>query len=261
MIVAYYCCCYRILHQAGFLVHEWDMSNRTLYEVLYVGNMAASFYEVAISTLKVAILLEWNKIFAPNRTPKYFYWTCHVLLWINIIYYIITVTIKNIVCYPTPNSGGEPNSRSCVNRVTAEAVSATLNLVSHILIFFLPQRIIWKLNMTFRRKICVSLVFFIGIAVVVIGICRLAATIQYFTNVDRIYIAFKVYFWCALELMLVVLVFCIPTIPRVFQESTRSWKIRALSRPWSRFFTGRSRINEDPAKTDVEKHPAVANNT
>ncbi|KAI1213862.1 uncharacterized protein F4807DRAFT_203029 [Annulohypoxylon truncatum] len=260
MVLAYVYCSYRVLHQVGFLIHQWDISVRNLYDALYVGNMATSFYLIAISTLKVAILLEWNKIFAPNHTPKSFYWICYILLWVNIIYYVITVVFSNIVCFPTMDIIDKSNPSLCLNKAIAEGVSATINLVSHILIFALPQRIIWNLHMTIRKKIGVSLVFAFGLLVVVTGVCRLSATMQYFTSKDVIYIGYKVYLWCVAELTFVVLVFCAPVIPRIVSKETQVNKTFELSL-WSRLFTGRSRTSKVPTQVDIERHPAASDNT
>ncbi|KAI1461668.1 hypothetical protein F4805DRAFT_453552 [Annulohypoxylon moriforme] len=260
MTIAYYCCCCSVLSQVGFLIHQWDMRVKDLYQVLYFGNMAFAFYEVAISTLKVAILLEWNKLFAPNRSPKSFYWTCYILLWVNIVYYITSIIVSNIVCFPILSEADTPSPGICLNKATAEAVSATLNLVSHVLVFVLPQKIIWKLNMTTKKKIGVSLIFAIGILVVVAGICRLSTTIQYFTDTDLVYVGYRVYLWCAAELTLLVLVFCVPTIPKIFSEGTQVSKIPALSGPWSRLFTRRSNTNKGSTQVDLEKNQTASEN-
>ncbi|KAI0890639.1 uncharacterized protein GGS22DRAFT_16406 [Annulohypoxylon maeteangense] len=262
MILAYDFCCYHVLNRVGFLIHSWDISVKNSFELLYIGNMATSFYEVAISTLKVAILLEWNKIFAPNKSPRYFYLTCYILLWMNILYYITTIVVSNIVCFPVPSVvNGNQNNGTCFNKAAAETVSSTLNLVSHVLIFFLPQRVIWRLHMTTKKKIGVSLIFAIGILVVATGICRLAATIQYFTNPDTIFVAYHVYLWCLAEITLVILVLCVPTIPRIFTEGTQVSKIFTSLRPWSRSFIGQFRTNKGSTHVDLEKNAAASDNT
>ncbi|KAI2470041.1 hypothetical protein F4781DRAFT_430777 [Annulohypoxylon bovei var. microspora] len=261
MITTYDYCCYRVLFNVGFFVHQWDVRVRDVSEVLYVGNMGSSFYEVAISTLKVAILLEWNKIFAPNRSPRSFYWTCRILLWVTVLYYIITVIASNIVCFPTPGFWKKSGPSSCINKGVAEAISATLNLVSHILILALPQGVIWQLHMTNKKKIGVCLVFAIGILAVISGVCRLVATTRYFTSKDTIFVESQVYLWCVVELMFVVLVFCVPTIPRSFGEGTHVSKIIVVLRSWSRLFIRRSGTNKDSTQVYTENELSASRST
>lgn len=51
----------------------------------------------------------------------------------------------------------------CLNVESLNVSASAVNVVSDTVIFLLPQALIWRLNMTTKRKIAVSLIFFIAI--------------------------------------------------------------------------------------------------
>lgn len=50
-----------------------------------------------------------------------------------------------------------------MKRTDLDVSSASLNLVSHLLVLILPHTVIWKLNMKWKNKLGVSVVFAIGL--------------------------------------------------------------------------------------------------
>lgn len=118
-----------------------------------------------MGSMKTAILLEWTRIFVPpgKTTKNSFYWTCQVVMWVNILYYAAVITAWALSCSPhakiwTPSLPGK-----CFNTKAFFVTNASLNLASDIVILALPQSSIWGLQMSRRKKIGVSLVFAIGV--------------------------------------------------------------------------------------------------
>lgn len=116
-----------------------------------------------MATIKSAILLEWMHVFVPHGTRTKFWWTCQIIMWVNILYYISIVTASALSCFPHEKIWHPTMPGRCFNTKVLFVSNATLNLVSDIIILALPQGIIWKLNMSTRKKIGVSLVFAIGV--------------------------------------------------------------------------------------------------
>ncbi|KAI0842992.1 hypothetical protein F5Y06DRAFT_78483 [Hypoxylon sp. FL0890] len=262
VIVLSFCWCYRLSYKPGFFVRQWDIRLRDLPEIFYVVKLEISSYAIAIMTLKVAILLEWARVFSPHRTQKSFYWTCHILLWINVLFYFTVIVLENVACPPQKEPLDSTVQSVCIRQtVTADITSAALNLVSHILILVLPQRVIWKLNMTTQKKIGVSLVFAIGIMAVALGIWRLAVTVLYFTTTDMIFTVYEVSLLRSAELTFVVLVFCIPAFPKIFRERVPLSEAIASFRSWLSLVTGRSKVDGDSTQTSPRDNPATSDGT
>ncbi|KAI1467248.1 uncharacterized protein F4812DRAFT_431864 [Daldinia caldariorum] len=168
--------------------------------------------------LKVAILLEWKRTFVPSGTRGFFFWTCYFMIFINIIFYTSGFIVVNLSCTPHKKIWDETVPGTCFDRKAVDVSSASINIASHTLILILPHTVIWKLNMTTRKKINVSLVFTIGILALISGVFRLITTVKYFQTQDATYAISRMAVWGAAEMVFLLLVFCAPTFPSVFHE-------------------------------------------
>lgn len=115
--------------------------------------------------MKMAILKEWSHIFVPPKTRNAFWWICHVLIAINLCFYISGLCIGIFGCVPREYTWNKdlPGGGHCVNSRANDLASSCINLILDIAILLLPQRAVWKLNMPFRRKIGVAFLFGVGI--------------------------------------------------------------------------------------------------
>lgn len=115
--------------------------------------------------IKIAILVNWLRIFVPSGQRDSNWWTLQILIWTNIIFFVVATFTEIFRCWPRQKiwdplfEGG-----SCPINVGVQniAVSA-INFISDTAILAMPQRIIWKLQMSRSRKWGLSLLFVIGI--------------------------------------------------------------------------------------------------
>ncbi|KAI1778812.1 hypothetical protein F4818DRAFT_230005 [Hypoxylon cercidicola] len=191
--------------------------------------------------LKIAVLTELMRIFSPKGTRGVFFWSCQVLLWINVVVYCSALIIGNLTCTPYERIWDKAVPGTCMNRKNLDISNASFNLVSHIFILALPQRVIWKLNMAKVTKIGVSVVFAIGTFACISAAFRLNATIQYLLSEDATYYVSGMALWCLAEITSVLLVLCVPTIPKVFRDTAILSKIQQSWRSWSLFSARHSR--------------------
>jgi hypothetical protein len=168
----------------GFWVHQWDVlvrdtidfsyvspkpqlvcilpftANALAFEWVYIGGL---LYNSAVAPIKVAIVMEWMRIFCPH-VRNYFYWTCQVIMWLNIVYYTCAMIIEAAQCIPQEKIW-DPTvlEGSCLDTKKAVLTTASVNVVSDLVIFLAPQRVIWSLQLTTRKKIGVAVVFSVGL--------------------------------------------------------------------------------------------------
>lgn len=90
------------------------------------------------------------------------------MIWLNVLYYVITTLTEVFRCTPRKKiwdlfyEGG-----SCPIDVEAQNfATSVINFVSDTAILALPQWMIWKLNLSKKRKWGLSLLFVIGIGFV-----------------------------------------------------------------------------------------------
>lgn len=126
--------------------------------------MAAVFYGPIAMCIKVAILTNWLRIFVPRGQRNFIFWLLHVMIWSNIVYYVITTITEVFRCWPREKiwdlfyEGGV-----CTVDVEAQNfATSVINFVSDTTILALPQWMIWKLHMSKKRKWGLSLLFVIG---------------------------------------------------------------------------------------------------
>jgi hypothetical protein len=118
-----------------------------------------------IMLLKVAILLSWIRLFTPARQRNAMFWISHVLIWSNILFYGIGTIVEIFQCTPREKiwnpvyKGG-----NCPINMTQHMIaSLVINWVSDVVILILPQRVIWKLNISTAQKVGLSLLFAVGL--------------------------------------------------------------------------------------------------
>ena len=118
-------------------------------------------YSFGTLTIKIAILLQYLRIFSAGRDTTF--WVYHVLIWVHVVYYLITPFLQIFQCYPVEKywkpwiKGGH-----CMDYHRVRVISASFNSASDILIFIMPQKVIWNLQTSFKKKIGVSAIFLVG---------------------------------------------------------------------------------------------------
>jgi len=113
--------------------------------------------------IKTAILLEWKRIFVLNQTHFTFSRINTTLMVLNLGVYGSALLATLLECSPIEKMYHPWVPGKCVDRKVRHVVDASFNLVIDIFIFMLPQRLIWSLRMSGRRKFGISIVFSIGL--------------------------------------------------------------------------------------------------
>lgn len=113
--------------------------------------------------LKAAILTDLLRIFNPRGQRNLFFWACHTLLWVNVVFYTICTFLEIYGCQPREKTWNPliPGGR-CINMHTLTLASGAINFPSDLCILLLPLRTIWGLHLSRRRKIGTSAVFAIA---------------------------------------------------------------------------------------------------
>ncbi|CAI6018678.1 unnamed protein product [Clonostachys chloroleuca] len=221
----------------GLWVHQWNVSAWDMSKVSYRLYINPIMYCFTMLFAKSAVLLEWTHIFVPNGVRNKFFWTCHVLIVVNILFYLAFIIVVHFYCNPREKIWNRWIDGTCLDRKRVDAPSAVFNLVMDVIILLLPQRVIWKLNMTGQRRLGVSIIFSIGLLYVSAtapfclarinlpySACACAAgriqstfTLNY--QGDVTYAVTGAYLWGLSECSCVIMVLSVPAIPKLFTQS------------------------------------------
>lgn len=126
-----------------------------------LANVIEIIYNPIIFATKLSILLLFLRIFVPNGRSTTYY-TIHVLIWLNLFFYIANVPIEIWPCIPrkklwTPSLPGH-----CLNNERVFVAGGAINVVSDFAILLLPVVLISRLQMPLKKKIGVSAIFATG---------------------------------------------------------------------------------------------------
>ncbi|KAI0868695.1 hypothetical protein GGS24DRAFT_494363 [Hypoxylon argillaceum] len=252
------CYCVYDTARAGLLIHQWDVRVRDLSPRFYNVHVGALAYAVAILLFKAAILLQWLRIFVARGTKGAFYWTCHALIWVNFLFYSSLVVTLCASCKPYRRVWDKTTPGTCSAKqeiiILATAVG---NLISDLIIFLLPQRVIWQLHIKVQKKAGLAFIFFMGILGIISASFRVHASVRYLLSSDKTYTLTIVALWGVAELTCAILIFCVPSIPKLFRDSGASNQSSARFASWIKFTTRGSKIWSSLVKPSSKGNPGL----
>jgi len=123
-------------------------------------------YVVVLGLLKVAMLAEWAHILVPQaaRTGSIFWWSCMAMIAVQVLACVGIVIALNLQCIPHAASWDFTiTDAKCFPLYNLQLSSGIIYLATDIIMFFMPQHLIWSLQMSWKKKIGVSVVFGLGL--------------------------------------------------------------------------------------------------
>ncbi|KAI0862763.1 hypothetical protein F4860DRAFT_110832 [Xylaria cubensis] len=226
LYVAVECCVFSLIAQFGLFVHQWNVRVKDLAGILYLIHVASELYAVCIVLIKSAILLEWVRIFVPRATRGAFFWICYIMLWTNVVFYTVIFICANLSCTPFARMWDKTVPGNCnANHNAYDVTTASYNFISDVLIFLLPQRMIWRLHLKTKKKIGIAFIFAIGIGACTAAAYRLYASIAFLQKADETYILGDVSLGAQAETMCAILIFYVPTLPKAFKDVRNPFKL------------------------------------
>ncbi|KAL1953357.1 hypothetical protein VTO42DRAFT_2978 [Malbranchea cinnamomea] len=262
-------CCYELLDPPGYFVHQWDLKLGQLVPASYNVLLIGSFYQVVLPLMKTAILLDWLYLFAPQgkRVQSPFWWGCVSIITLQIVWGIACVILLNVQCTPHEAIWKFYLPRKCYNLVPVQLTSGGVQLLSDVVMLLLPQRVIWTLKLSWRKKLGVSLCFSLGILACISAGFRLGVTVNYGYDPDQMYQLAPVVFWVLAETTCGFLIVIMPSLPKLIRESGLSRSIKkglgmngsttgkastgANSKYYHKYGTGVSSLSRNGATADA----------
>lgn len=175
----------------GYFVHQWDIRLRDLIPTSYVsegdevgfwgrkGHVSCWLtplqqhififgvcYSFVLPLLKVGILVEWCRMFVPHGsvTKNAFWWGCVILSFVQISAAVATIIALNLQCIPHQAIWDFTIADArCFKLYNLQVSSASIQLASDVGILLLPQRVIWTLKMSWKKRMGISVVFGLGL--------------------------------------------------------------------------------------------------
>lgn len=148
----------------GYFVHQWNLTNGDLIRPLYLILVYGCSYSAVLPLIKTAILLDWCRIFVPaDRYRSYFWWGCMFLSFVQIAWGISCIILLNMQCVPHTAIWEFYLPSKCYDLNKVMLTSACVQVFTDWSMVMLPQRIIWGLQMDWKKKVGVSIIFGAGL--------------------------------------------------------------------------------------------------
>ncbi|KAM3416072.1 hypothetical protein BST61_g9557 [Cercospora zeina] len=222
---------------AGLGTDVWTIEFPNITRVLKVAFWAEDVYLIAIPALKISLVLTYLRIFQSRRFRQ----ACFVVIGLNISYGIVFVVISVFQCQPiscawTRWSGEYPCK---CNNINAQGwCSAAINVMIDFVTIGVPLPQLWAMNMNWRKKSWVMLMFCVGFVVTGFSIIRLQVLIKFGKAKNFTWEYMPLAYWTAMELHLAVVCACMPAIrnllrrynPRLMGASTNAGSVEWISR-------------------------------
>ncbi|KAH6868840.1 hypothetical protein BKA58DRAFT_441265 [Alternaria rosae] len=168
-------------------------------------------YNASLMFTKVSILLQYGRIFTVRemRIPL------HIVMAVCVLWGVSTIITSIFTCVPIHAYWKileQPTSK-CIDNKTIWYVNASINIVTDLLVAFLPVRVIWTLQIAMRQKIALLTILTIGWFVCVVSILRLHALVVLVAHPDdNTYYSAPTAYWSAIEMNLAIVCASLPAL-------------------------------------------------
>ncbi|KAL9121005.1 MAG: hypothetical protein Q9187_002439 [Circinaria calcarea] len=137
----------------------------------------------------MAILLLYLRLFHIDRKFKYATWA---VMFFVFAYLFSNFLILFLGCAPISKNWTPGSPGHCIDLKKSAKVYASMNVISDFFIFVLPLPSVWRLKLTRKEKIGVSLVFMSGIIAFVVAIVRFTCGVRAFYPANYLKLAEQV---------------------------------------------------------------------
>lgn len=141
-------------HYVPLALANHSLQRASMVEILYCPIIFAA---------KLAILLQIKHVFVTSRKSVRSY-LVQLLIWSNALWYIINIFMLAFQCSPRAKIWNPSLPGHCFTSFyTVNFVAAVLNVISDVAMLVMPILWVWKLQMAWKRKVGISLIFASGI--------------------------------------------------------------------------------------------------
>ncbi|KAK0508429.1 hypothetical protein JMJ35_009513 [Cladonia borealis] len=214
--------------QYGIGVHQWNVPLSNVFEFLKLLDIGAIVYCPVIFATKLAILLQIQRIFVTSRNIRFY--LVQSLIWINGLWYFINMFLTAFMCTPRAKIWDPAVPGHCfISFYVINYTSTIVNPVSDIFILILPISWAWKLQMAWKRKVEVTLIFGTGIIATVASIMRFVTNFRWGKEPDITWYANYESIWTLIEISVGIVCGCLPALPRAFALCKSTISSRVIS--------------------------------
>lgn len=206
--------------RSGAGTHIWDLRLRSFFRMLYWENVVAITYAIPIAFVKLSILLQYLRIFVHSKQEnKPLFIAIHACIWSLVVFYLVDTIFMIFLCSPREKIWNPLlETGHCFDESAPYKASGVFNVLSDFAILIVPMPTLWSLQMSLKKKLLVMGVFATGFFACVTSILRSYYSWRTAKSEDSSWELLPMGLWIWAELSIGIIVGCLPTMPKFFQN-------------------------------------------
>ncbi|KAI6080764.1 hypothetical protein F4821DRAFT_273628 [Hypoxylon rubiginosum] len=199
----------------GFARHQWDVTVAQFMHIMYYLSVLYCIYSPVTMAAKLSVLFQIKRIFTTGARDLV-YWVIITSIVANSIFYTGLFFSYVFQCWPRAHIWDMNVPGYCISATSANLASGILNLISDVEALLLPAWAIWHLKMPIKQKLAAFAVFGVGSIAVGIGCVGIYLRVKVLENPDFTWICTQAALLVISEICIVVIVGCLPMLPRLY---------------------------------------------
>ncbi|KAF9700165.1 hypothetical protein EKO04_001959 [Ascochyta lentis] len=185
----------------GFGLHYWNVPTSNAVILLKLFYVCQMLYVAVQIFSKVAILAFYSRLF-PDFI-RWFRWSVRGMVAFMFVHGFVFFLLVVFQCWPVRSIWDKTVTDAKCLPVSAVIgfTGAALSIVEDIIILLLPLPVVWKLQMSIRKKIGVILLISVGSFASITSIIRLKFVVKYSNSFDSTWDNVDVIKWSLIEIL------------------------------------------------------------
>ncbi|OJJ00107.1 hypothetical protein ASPVEDRAFT_39496 [Aspergillus versicolor CBS 583.65] len=215
-------------HEYGLGTAERVLSEDTYRNQLKMLWVSVPLYNLTLQLTKISMIILYLRLF-PTKVYRRVLMTI-LVVFVGVTLYMVIGTF--LVCVPVHEFWStQTDHPGCNSRTAVWLVNAGLQITSDFVIVILPMPLLVKLRIPLRQRICLMLIFALGLFVCATSIARLYSLVKLIQTKERDYSKHNglVAIWSFVEANVALVCASLPTFrqlilhifPRIFPSSAR----------------------------------------
>ncbi|MCJ1440799.1 MAG: hypothetical protein MMC23_001285 [Stictis urceolatum] len=200
--------------KTGGGTHQYDLTVAQIIPVGYWVNASGPTYCFSAMAIKLSILTQFRNIFFPIKRTNLMFWGTWGLSTLCVVFYLLMALLTIFHCNPRSKAWDPFVDGQCISNGLIQVVTGLFNIVTDLILLLMPQRIIWKLQLPWRRRLTIASVFCVGLLACAASIFRLYFTIRVNSTNDVTFGVGQFGLWITAELTCGLICACVPILPR-----------------------------------------------
>ncbi|KAL6720066.1 hypothetical protein ACLMJK_001987 [Lecanora helva] len=192
--------------------HLWDVKGNDFTEYAKLINVSQIIYGPVIFIVRLSIILQFLRVFAPRRTIRTL---LYILLVSNGLFYIAGVFVEIFRCKPRMKIWYPLLPGTCVDQNAVQICSGVFNTASDFAILVIPVCAVWSLELRPKTKIRLIAVFGTGLLGCIACLIRMVVIIQKSRRpiIDATWEWYSLNLWTTAEISCGIICGCLAPLP------------------------------------------------